>query len=723
MSPENLSLNPAFSTLTQQEKVNIKRTSGKAPCAECKRLKLKCDKSIPCASCVRRGCGETCPTGTYLPTGRGKRAVPTEASRLKNTVSEMEARIKELETAITTACGYHLDYCPHLGISATNVPDQLAERLGALSINNTGNIQYFGPSAGTEALLSIDPGDPVIHHSTSTLTAVTEAFTFGIAMTWNDEQALTQLFVRLPSKPRAWQLCEVYFENGCWSGTPIMREELVELISQIYGTLGSDFSTTLSYSAHQMAVLYGVFALGALVDLTLPPYNAEADYYFDLCRAAMCVRSIFDHPSVATVQALVLLSLFHSHGGARFSMDGAWSMISMASNVCQNMGLHTGRLQLSSTSKQIQRQRALFWETYSIETLMSLAVGRPPHTSLANISCPFPSDDEKQIDDAGSIRGGYYLRRWQFVKEIAVPVMEVYLMNDPPVYAVVVDLDQRIRKFMQSTKCTDLHSEDDLASPAHYIQRRMIQQSCAIMLMYIHNNSFVLAMRENPEDPYYTSRATSWLSADRCASEIIRGDIENFTRHPELFSRWWPVWKSLFNAAIIVGAIAIKSPQLAFAPQAILELFAAVDLFERGAVASSRARSALTVLRKLRISAVAAYSEHAGQRLPDAESDATLDVFAGHTRIISQTILAHDRCRDHVPPIYPTPPGTDDGDSPPPDEHIDPSLVQYFSSSDSSDLPKFDGANAGAVLDSAEDTIMPPYFLNEPQWTEFLQDL
>lgn len=32
-------------------------------CVECRRLKLKCDRDIPCSNCVRRGCRELCPDG------------------------------------------------------------------------------------------------------------------------------------------------------------------------------------------------------------------------------------------------------------------------------------------------------------------------------------------------------------------------------------------------------------------------------------------------------------------------------------------------------------------------------------------------------------------------------------------------------------------------------------------------------------------------------------
>ena len=46
----------------------LKRARGAISCAECRRLKLKCDKTVPCSSCKRRGCASICPNGS-LATG------------------------------------------------------------------------------------------------------------------------------------------------------------------------------------------------------------------------------------------------------------------------------------------------------------------------------------------------------------------------------------------------------------------------------------------------------------------------------------------------------------------------------------------------------------------------------------------------------------------------------------------------------------------------------
>jgi hypothetical protein len=74
-----------------------------------------------------------------------------------------------------------------------------------------------------------------------------------------------------------------------------------------------------------------------LVNLDLPPYNSEADHYFDLACAAMSIRPIFDNPTVVTVQALTLLACYYGHGGPKFSLDGAWSTISFASSFSQRV--------------------------------------------------------------------------------------------------------------------------------------------------------------------------------------------------------------------------------------------------------------------------------------------------------------------------------------------------------------------------------------------------
>lgn len=88
---------------------------------------------------------------------------------------------------------------------------------------------------------------------------------------------------------------------------------------------------------HLLAVLFFVLAVGALVDLTLPPYSAEAEKYYRLGRAALSLRSVFDSPEIETVQAVTLMAAYHSLASQRYTIESAWSLASLATKLAQSV--------------------------------------------------------------------------------------------------------------------------------------------------------------------------------------------------------------------------------------------------------------------------------------------------------------------------------------------------------------------------------------------------
>lgn len=108
------------------------------------------------------------------------------------------------------------------------------------------------------------------------ISRLSHAFPFGTE--GNAEKAMDLLFNYLPSQPRAWSLCETYMEHAAWSFRPIKRDEMIdEILSPTYKALkgrqagGENENALHTVSSHKLAVLFLVFALGALVDLTLEP--------------------------------------------------------------------------------------------------------------------------------------------------------------------------------------------------------------------------------------------------------------------------------------------------------------------------------------------------------------------------------------------------------------------------------------------------------------------
>jgi hypothetical protein len=127
------------------------------------------------------------------------------------------------------------------------------------------------------------------------------------------------------------------------------------------------------------------------------------------------------------------------------------------------------------------------------------------------------------------------------------------------------------------------------------------------------------------------------------------------------------------------------------------------------------------VLRKLRDKAITVYAKGHGDQV---DSEATLDVLAGRTRVIAQTI--------HLRNLK---------TAADPDAPIDPALVRYFSADHESGrdsqtkadlqmhpntgvhmppIPFFDVPQMAIAEDEDGYT---KFLLHEPQWAEFLQNL
>ncbi|KZT25731.1 hypothetical protein NEOLEDRAFT_1064791, partial [Neolentinus lepideus HHB14362 ss-1] len=83
----------------RQRTYDAKRARGEISCAECRRLKIKCDKNIPCNACVRRGCANICPNGS-LSGGQGTRLILADTETLHRKITQLSERVRQLEDAL-----------------------------------------------------------------------------------------------------------------------------------------------------------------------------------------------------------------------------------------------------------------------------------------------------------------------------------------------------------------------------------------------------------------------------------------------------------------------------------------------------------------------------------------------------------------------------------------------------------------------------------------------
>ncbi|KAJ6618757.1 fungal-specific transcription factor domain-containing protein [Mycena sp. CBHHK59/15] len=311
-----------------QEKES-KRARGALSCAECRRLKLKCDKTVPCSSCKRRGCSAICPNGSLI-TGQGTRFVLADTEKLHTKIATMSDRIRHLEDALavlqsTVTSEPHpllardlLQIKSSIELHAAVEGDdggggggaqhddedvrdgeleEYIDAFGTLAIRDDGAATFYGRSAGSESLLMgespspspspvIAPAStntsPATSHAHASLAALSASFPFsGAARPGVDLPALA---ARLPPPAEGRRLCALYLAQAPWFFGAVTPAQLGdEVVPRWFPEDDAAAAATPivsngtgTGSAHELALVFVILCFGALGDTRLPFPGAAA---------------------------------------------------------------------------------------------------------------------------------------------------------------------------------------------------------------------------------------------------------------------------------------------------------------------------------------------------------------------------------------------------------------------------------------------------------------
>ena len=100
---------------------------------------------------------------------------------------------------------------------------------------------------------------------------------------------------------------------------------------------------------HDLALLFIVLAIGSL--LSSPPSsspntatasaNALGEHYHQISRAALALQPVLEKPSIVTIQALHLLSIYNAMSGSDLnsetSMEMTWSLVTLSAHLSQTV--------------------------------------------------------------------------------------------------------------------------------------------------------------------------------------------------------------------------------------------------------------------------------------------------------------------------------------------------------------------------------------------------
>ncbi|RXW23973.1 hypothetical protein EST38_g1865 [Candolleomyces aberdarensis] len=662
-------------------------------CAECRRLKLRCDRTIPCSSCVKRGCGAICPDGS-LTTGQGNRFVLASTQELHEKISELSNRLLKVKMPLQR----EPPSMRNGGLvikEEENNPDTL-DAFGSLSISLSGRTKYFGHIANSWLFLqnelpedenTEDPVTSLRNHLSPEVLTRASAFPISHASTLANI-GLQTLSWYLPQPDIAHKLRNIYYSHAAWMYNPISRETFDEEVwSQFYGHQRMLTEDPVLY--HRLSLMFIVLAIGSLMDMSLPAYNLEAEKYHQLARAALFHSSLFDEPTLNAVQSLFLMTYYMFLADRHGTNTGArWGIMGITIKVAQSIGLHRDSGKWKVDSAETQRRRELFWELFTYDSWQCYTFGRPPSFALPHIDTKMP-----YLDSLGD-ENAFNAWKHRFSSECMNLFHDQAFGAKTPTYATVLQLDRKMRAFpvppilqvvgFGNSEIGQLGQE----SLQLNLQRHIVLAIRELNLLYLHRSFFARAMSDHPNDPLSSPYGTSVIAAYRSAGSSIALIKNLHSQLKETSERIWFLWAHMFSCAIILGSIVTRCPSMSLAPSALAQLDSACELFAKAA-RGFRATKVLNIMLNLQRKAHYSLDEYRkGHGSPltrvdpsdpnsPAEDD-ELAVLGGKTRYVTKAEPSSPRLIERSPttqnPVVPLPlPSTIQND-------VDPNLVRYLQS-------------------------------------------
>ncbi|KAF8899636.1 fungal-specific transcription factor domain-containing protein [Gymnopilus junonius] len=695
-------------------------------CAECRRLKLRCDRAIPCSSCVKRGCGAICPDGS-LTTGQGNRFVLASTQELHEKISELANRVRQLEDALR-ASHSHLSSEPHpllseellkikaplqrdvatLKSSPTTVKEEehnpdVVDAFGSLSIALSGKTKYYGQTANSWYFLQnelpeeIEPDDHLVSlRNILPPEILARASSFPISpLASSGNVGLQTLYWYLPPAEIALELRSIYYTHAAWMYNPIIMESFdSEVYNQFYDqNIGPIPDEPLL--AHRLALMFMVLAFGSLMNPALTAYNLDAEKYHQLARASLFHHSVFDDPTLTAVQALYLMTYYLFLADRHGTSSGArWATMGLTVKVAQSIGLHRDSGKWKVDAVETIRRRELFWELFTYDSWQCFTFSRPPSFFPPHFDTKMPHPDDNS--DENSFNNWKY----RFSSECMTLLHDQAFGAKMPTYATVLQLDRKLRAFPVPPILQVAGFGNSQPRQGGYpdtimltLQRHIVLAIREMNLLYLHRSFFARAISDHPKDPLGSPYGTSVIAAYRSAGSLVAMMRNLYTQLQEPCERMWFLWTHMFSCSIILGSIVTRCPSMSLAPSALVQLDSACELFSKAA-SGFRANKVLSIMLHLQEKAHFSLEEFrrgkgspmtrfnpSSPTTPDGDDD-ELNVLGGKTRLVTKKEPSSPVLMDRSPvsqnPIVPLPlsPGLHNQLPPSVREYLDSFKVQ-----------------------------------------------
>ncbi|KIW23660.1 uncharacterized protein PV07_11842 [Cladophialophora immunda] len=566
----------------------IKRPRPSLNCAECRRLKIKCDRQVPCANCVKRACAHVCPDQTlgsvksmrhrFLQLEQGRTSPPAGPVLGSDLNPLDEAAGPSSRPQPSPNINFSTVAAEPGEASTPQAPEQTPE-VGTLVMNSDGRSKFIGQSASFQWLRDETNGHLETRPPSPTRPHPSEGFPFHN----HPPVDFPSLWSHLPPKDEAMYLVGCFHRHIAWNGSPILEDDLLTILRWLY-TLSGIAPAKPSMAFQRLGLVYIVLALGSMLNMEVTGDDLACKEFYELSQECLVSGKFLIHNSLTTVQTLSLMAKFTAYADMR---DVAWQIRGMATRIMLAMGLHRDGESWNLSSKDLNDRRRTFWETYSTDVLISGNWGRPSglHPDLFDTQLPEDYNHgtgfEKQrcrlamlaqeaLQESLKIRSNY-----DKLREIWRKTLEVES-------ATPFELRNRTALMFMVSKYPTL-AEVEANTPPASTNLRLVFQShdlidvASTLVLSMFRPYFVHAVQE--PDPSKSVYAEAYFTVIERSSMLIANLRSLHSTFPLISTRHWFFWTHAFAGAVTLATICIANPGSPLVDQVMNDLNSIISLY------------------------------------------------------------------------------------------------------------------------------------------------
>ncbi|KAM0793039.1 hypothetical protein ACM66B_000528 [Microbotryomycetes sp. NB124-2] len=534
---------------------NKKRQRKAASCNPCRARKHRCDRGLPCGSCVAKGKPEDCVWDSDALPPLYKADDPSEVASLRSEVQRLQSYINSLTSlsASSSSNPVQLPLPPSIARrrQSTNNSDhtspldtssedddeflthELASKLADMSIR-----AHRGAATGsddrttaflTEARERIQQTGP----------EVAPPNRLKLPSERSKLSSIKALIDRLPS--RRWlTAAESFYWSNMAFYVHLIPKWHFEKHKRIVEIALDEETEPESIS---LALVAGIWSLGlvtmpAKAGLSSADQLAGASTAADLCWAALSAARFMEIPTPDTIRVLLI---FAGHYVVLSPTDDVsnpgMSYLQMAMQACIQLDMHRDpiKLGLDLTEREMEDRRRLFWTAFLVFVHNSVAFTRYFSViSIDDVDCEFPADVADE--DMGTARqtelGDSFLSsllvRYKNAK-ISAEITEKLPQIEHLPYARVLELDRRLVELEESIPgryrwCT-LTQYDQLAHDVRACQTYLIHISIAYSRLRLHRPFLTRSYHES-------NFSYSQKQAIDASIRIVEGQVSKIMARP-----------------------------------------------------------------------------------------------------------------------------------------------------------------------------------------------